>query len=86
MHYLLKIKDNKTLSDDDLTLLGAMAEQCYFNEYIFSVTEEEAEFIKALKERLEGLFSFDERQTQELLLFASYEPLLSLGNHKLLKI
>lgn len=85
MHYLLKIKDNKTLSDDDLTLLGAMAEQCYFNEYVFSVTEEEVEFIKGLKERLEGLSSFDERQTQELLLFASYEPLLSLGNHKLLK-
>ena len=84
MHFLLLVKDNKRLSDADLTLLGAMAEQCYLNEYVFSVTDEEAEYIKGLRERLEGLASFGTEQTQDILLYAAFEPLLRLSNHQLL--
>jgi|GEM_PF-1189325 len=84
-HYLLKIKDNKTLSHEDLTLLGAMAEQCYLNEYVFFVTEEETDFLEKTKEKLEGLKSFSVQDHQDILLYATYAPLLNLSNHQLLK-
>lgn len=84
-HFLLKIKDNKTLSVEELTLLGAMAEQCYLNEYVFFVTEEETDFIAKTKENLEGLTFFSEQDHQDILLYATYAPLLSLSNHQLLK-
>lgn len=84
-YFLLKIKDNKRLSAEELTLLGAMAEQCYLNEFVFFETEEEIDFIEKTKEKLEGLKFFSEQDHQDILIYATYAPLLNLSNHQLLK-
>ncbi len=79
--YLEKNRQDHVLSKDGLALLGAMAQQCFLNEYVFYISDQETEFLQELKTKLETTTSFTEQEFQSLALYACYAPLTSLDNH-----
>ena len=79
--YLEKAQQDQTLSDDELALLGALAQQCFLNEYVFYISEPETEFVQHLKTKLENARSFTKQEFQSAALYACYAPLTSLNNH-----
>ncbi len=78
--YLQKMSAQSPLSEEDHALLGAIAQQCFLNEYVFYNEEEETNYIEQLKEELEALPSFAPEHHNKILLYACYRPLLSLKN------
>ena len=43
-----KIANNYELNDENLEFISALGEQCFMNEYIYSVTEEENKLISKI--------------------------------------
>ena len=80
-HYLETLRQDHILSEDELPLLGALAQQCFLNEYVFYISEPETEFVQQLKTKLESTPCFTEIEFQSLALYACYAPLTSLVNH-----
>lgn len=83
-YYLQKIENNELFSDNEITLISALAHQCFLNEYIFFQTEAEGEFIHQLRQKLEKLEIIQQEHISSIILYGCFAPLTSLGNHKLL--
>ncbi len=82
--YLLE-NIQKGLPDDEfaatLPFLAALAEQCWYNEYVFDVTAPENSIIEEFRSELEeGLTLQDNCSMARFLTLACYQPLYSLAN------
>ena len=83
-HLLSKAKSTQTFTENERSLLAAMAGQCFLNEYVFYQTQEEQDFIESLKTKLESQSNITKKETEDILLYACYAPLTSLQNHQTL--
>lgn len=75
------LQDKRNLSEQEENLLGALAIQCFYNEFVLDVSPEEQQQIQALKDALEAI-PLAQADPQKIALFACYEPLMYLHNHK----
>ena len=76
--FLLHYTDFKSWPEEILTFLAALAEQCWYNDFVFYRTEEEISSLKKLKEFLsEQINRGEELDAISALfaLYACYEPL-----------
>ena len=65
--------------EGDLAFCAALAQQCFINEYVFAVEENEARFVDELASRVaKVLVSGEPLTAQEWLVLAAYRPLHSL--------
>jgi SAM-dependent methyltransferase/Flp pilus assembly protein TadD len=63
-------------SDLAMTFVCALAQQCFINEYVFSVSDEEREAVEGLQQSIEGFLERGEATPVEaLVLLACYVPL-----------
>lgn len=79
----------RTLHDGDTSLavhfgdfLCALAEECFFNEYVFDVSSEEEEMLRDLMPRLEAMDSASEENEAFVALMACYIPLIGVKTKK----
>lgn len=71
--------------EGDLAFCAALAQQCFINEYVFVVEENEAGSVDELAARITKAFAFGEPLTaQDWLVLAAYRPLHSLAGAKAL--
>lgn len=64
--------------EDFLKLCAALSNYCFFSEYIFDVTEEEARWADAIRQKF--LASPEEATAEEIVVFSCYEALETLPN------
>ncbi len=89
-HYLLHLKNNQQLSDKEMallsTILSAMARQCYLNEFVLHITDEESSYITETKQKIETFIETDQQHEitpelrSQLLIYACYQSLENLEN------
>jgi tetratricopeptide (TPR) repeat protein/ubiquinone/menaquinone biosynthesis C-methylase UbiE len=75
---LLQRLDAQKNDDIYLPLTCALAENCFFNEYVWSVSAEELAILDKLKVEIES--GKAAQQTDKIILLASYMPLYKLEN------
>ncbi len=67
------------VSNQGLALVCALASQCFLNEYIYPVSEEESGWLEKLNAAVNNLQSSDQIPEFEIALLAAYQPLSSLN-------
>lgn len=80
--YYLENLDKINATSDECALLGAMAEQCYLNEFVFSVTSEEKLILNEIKAELEKKAIFEQSDILKVIALACYTPLMEVNNYK----
>lgn len=79
-------KDSAGIADRALDLACALAEQCFINEYVFDVSQDETQQIEALRGTLSAsLEAGSPPHAFSLAVFACYRPLNELPNTERLK-
>lgn len=72
--------DGKAARERNLDLMGALAQQCFINEYIFSQNDDETALIETLRSRIEQrLKNRESIAATQLLTAAMYVPLDALA-------
>lgn len=62
-----------------MAVCGAIAAQCFLNEYIYEETPEETALVKKLEEHLTASSKWDEQSALQALIIAAYKPLAALA-------
>lgn len=83
-YYLQQIEKEIDLTENEQSLISALAHQCFLNEYVFFQSNTDCNFIDQLKQKIEKLETIQQEHISSILLYACYAPLTSLSNHKLL--
>src|SRR5262249_39272229 len=74
-----------TVEDDGLALFGALAQQCFLNEYVFALGEGERAQLRQVHDRIAAaLGSGAAIAPLDLIVVASYQPLHKLPGASLL--
>ncbi|MCK6418084.1 MAG: methyltransferase domain-containing protein [Alphaproteobacteria bacterium] len=82
-HYYLDLltHNQRSLSHEEEDLLGALAVQCFYNEYVLDVSAEEEQQLKSLKASLESQ-PITQITPRKIAIFACYEPLTALHHYQ----
>lgn len=77
--FLTKITEGANLPLENQGLLASLAEQCFFNEFVFSETKSETSAIERLENKIEQAESLGQIAPEQLLILACYRPLAKLA-------
>ncbi len=67
---------NKSILSNFIDFINSLAEQCWFNEYIFNQSENEINYINKLKEEIQNKQNINEL---EIMILGCYMPLNGIG-------
>jgi SAM-dependent methyltransferase len=77
--FLRRVRDGRAIEDDELAFAGALAQQCFINEYLFSVAPDEAVDVEWLKATIvEALAAGKPIEPAKLTVLGMYTALCSL--------
>ena len=73
-NFLLKVKHKNSLSIEELTFLIALSQQCFLNDYVFSLTKDEETYIDKLIKKYDQKYI----EESEISIISCYVPLYKL--------